>query len=87
MKKLQTSLLLIALLLSYTACGQGAADTETESPLALENDTQTVVETETLPHHSVPDTLDFEGADFHVAYPEWQGYKYYFSPTKRPGTP
>lgn len=82
MKRLQTSLLLAALLLSYVSClascGQGAADTETESPLALENDTQTVVETETLPHHSVPDTLDFEGADFHVAYPEWQGYKYYF---------
>lgn len=78
MKKLQTSLLLIALLLSYTACGQGAVDTEKESAVLENMAAESVVEEETLPHHSVPDTLDFEGADFHVAYPEWQGYKYYF---------
>lgn len=75
MKKLQTSLLLFALLLSYASCGQEPADTET----TLGNTaTESVVEEDTTPHHKVPDTLDFEGADFHVAYPEWQGYKYYF---------
>lgn len=78
MKKLQTSLLLIALLLSYTACGQNAVRTETESTALENNATASVVEEETLPHHNVPDTLDFAGEGFHVVYPEWQGYKYYF---------
>ncbi len=78
MKKLQASLLLITLLLSYTACGQGTTETGTETEALTDSAAETVTEEETKPHHNIPDTLDFAGANFHVAYPEWQGYKYYF---------
>lgn len=74
------ALLLAAMLL--TSCGAGT-DTETKGADASTDvnaatETETAAAEETRPHHNIPDTLDFEGADFHVAYPEWQGYKYYF---------
>lgn len=77
MKKLQAFVLLLALLLSCAACGQADTPVETAAPTT---DTESVSEesTETVRTHNVPEDLDFEGASFHVAYPEWQGYKYYF---------
>ncbi|MBQ8401113.1 MAG: extracellular solute-binding protein [Clostridia bacterium] len=77
MRRMTTVLLLSAMLLSMAACGNAdtAEDTAAETDAAQ---TDIAVETgETRPMHQVPET-DHEGANFHIAYPEWQGYRYYF---------
>jgi len=75
MRKRTASLLLFAMLLSVTACGDtGTAETSADTAAQIE----TVEETEeTRAMHQVPET-DFGGADFHILYPTWQGYLYYF---------
>lgn len=80
MRKITASLLLAALLLSLAACGSGTT-TETDSGADTmpvpETESVTETEEETRPMHQVAKT-DYEGAAFNIAYPEWQGYLYYF---------
>ena len=80
MRKITVTLLLFSMLLSLAACGQTEVETTNaaDTTNAVSTDT-TVTETEeTRPMHQIPDTLDFGGATFNIAYPEWQGYQYYF---------
>ncbi len=70
-------LLLAALLLAgcgntattETTAEQGGTDTTAAETAAPAEETRVM--------HQVPEK-DFEGANFHIAYPEWQGYRYYF---------
>ncbi len=77
MRRITAAVLLLAMLLSMAACGN--ADTTEENTA----DTSTVQaeaapETEeTRQKHQVPE-VDFEGANFHILYPTWQGYQFYF---------
>ena len=76
MRKITATLLLAAMLLSMAACGN-TADVETTADTAAQG--ETVVETEeTRAMHALPEDLDFGGANFHIAYPDWQGYQHYF---------
>ncbi|MBQ8641812.1 MAG: hypothetical protein IJ480_06290 [Clostridia bacterium] len=78
MRKITASLLLFAMLLSAAACGQTEAVNDTAETDAAVIQTDTAAETEeTRAMHQVPET-DFEGANFHILYPTWQGYQYYF---------
>ena len=76
MRKITATLLLAAMLLSMAACGN-TADVETTADTAAQ--AETVAETEeTRANHALPEDLDFGGAVFNMAYPDWQGYKFYF---------
>jgi hypothetical protein len=76
MRRFTTVLLLFAMLLSLAACGD-ADTTETAADVNAVQ-TEAVVETEeTRPMHEVPE-IDFGGANFHILYPTWQGYQFYF---------
>lgn len=82
MQKITAKLLLMAMLLSLTAsmvaCGE--TDTQTTTKETTDNTVDTTItdteETRTM--HALPDTLDFGGEDFNMAYPLWQGYEHYF---------
>jgi len=77
MRKITAVLLLLAMLLSAAACSDAGETGESTADTAAVQ-TETAAETEeTRPMHQVPET-DFAGANFHIAYPEWQGYRYYF---------
>ena len=73
MKKTLALLLLAAMLLSAVSCGK----TEKESETDTQADTTQTAETKPERVHNVPE-LDFGGADFLVAYTDWQGYQHYF---------
>lgn len=76
MRKITATLLLAAMLLSMAACGN-TADVETTADTAAQG--ETVAETEeTRTMHTLPEDLDFGGAVFNMAYPDWQGYTFYF---------
>lgn len=90
MKKAITLLLVFAMLLPLASCGEApetvseeqpavgsASDTQEASEEQTDADADAAAEEETRPMHKVQ-KCDFEGADFHTLYPEWQGYKYYF---------
>ena len=75
MRKITATLLLAAMLLSMAACGETTA-VETADTAAQ---TEAAVETEeTRAMHALPEDLDFGGQVFNMAYPDWQGYKFYF---------
>lgn len=77
MREITSLLLVAAMLLSMTACGQGAAKTPT-AETTPDVQSESVVETaETRAMHDVPE-LDFGGEEFRILYPTWQGYQYYF---------
>ncbi len=77
MRKITSTVLFVAMLLSLAACGNTTTETETTAETTA-GQTETVAEAEeTRPMHQVPET-DFEGALFHIAYPNWQGYQHYF---------
>ncbi len=70
--------LLLAAMLVLSGCGAGETAETTGEGAGDTNAVETTVETEeTRAMHQVPET-DYEGANFHIAYPEWQGYRYYF---------
>jgi len=76
MRKITATLLLAAMLLSMAACGE-TADVETTADTAAQGETAPETE-ETRAMHALPEDLDFGGAVFNMAYPDWQGYKFYF---------
>lgn len=78
MKKITSALLLVAMLLSLAACGETDTTDETTADTTGTVDTTETETEETRTPHQVPDTLDFGGATFNIAYPEWQGYRFYF---------
>ncbi|MBQ8641813.1 MAG: hypothetical protein IJ480_06295 [Clostridia bacterium] len=76
MRKITAAILLLAMLLSMAACGNTADTEETTADTAAQ--TEAAETEETRARHEVPEDLDFEGAPFQIAYPDWQGYKFYF---------
>ncbi len=78
MRKITTTLLLLAMLLSLAACGNATVETEaTADTNAAVTDTAAADVEETRPMHKVAET-DFGGVKFNIAYPDWQGYRHYF---------
>lgn len=93
MKKAISLLLLLALLLPVSACSENREDNTEPEASQPQSATGTAdpdpasvpEETEyTRPPHKVPDS-DFGGADFVTAYPEWQGYRWYFFADEQTG--
>ncbi len=76
MRRMTATLLLAAMLLSMAACGN-TADVETTADTAAQAETAPETE-ETRAMHALPEDLDFGGTVFNMAYPDWQGYKFYF---------
>ena len=76
MRKITATLLLAAMLLSMAACGE-TADVETTADTAAQGEAAPETE-ETRAMHALQEDLDFGGAVFNMAYPDWQGYKFYF---------
>ena len=97
MKRTLSILLLIAMLTSsvtLASCGESAANADPAQTDAVTSgdpapgEEEIVVEDEDArPMHQVPDNLDFEAAVFNIAYPEWQGYQYYFFADETNGDP
>ncbi len=78
MRKITSTMLLLAMLLSLAACGNSAAETETTADTSTAvTDTAAADTEETRPMHKVAEQ-DFGGATFTIAYPDWQGYRHYF---------
>lgn len=96
MKRQISLLILLSILTSsavLTSCGESDSNSDIPSSVTEQNNTaveeniDTVVDEETRPMHGVPDTLDFEGAEFNILYPDWQGYQYYFFADETNGDP
>lgn len=99
MKKVLSLLLLIAFLTTpamLASCGESetnadsAVQTQTDALPSPENAAddaeETAAEETDRPMHKVPE-MDLEGAGFNIAYPDWQGYKYYFFADETNGDP
>lgn len=78
MKKITSVLLLIAMLASMAACSNTDTITETTADTTTDSVDTTAETEETRAMHAIPEDSDYGGATFHIAYPEWQGYRYYF---------
>ena len=91
MKKAISLLLLLTLLFTVVSCSEtGDAGTGNETTASVSGQTDpspAAVPEETeykRPPHNVPES-DFGGADFVAAYPEWQGYRWYFFADEQTG--
>ncbi len=74
-----------ALLTGLTAISCGSTAPSEDTTTAPTGETTTAAETEPERSHGIPESVDFGGREFTIAYPDWSGYSFYFAADEENG--